>query len=93
MKITKDTPTHVGTYELSLIFHVHRDTACGWCRVGILPGAKKVGRKWLVPTDTLPDSKPQTMGKTHSEPLANLEPMSVSKAWHTVWLDLFRRKR
>ena len=67
MKTIQDTPRilqkNIGTYEVALIYHVHRDTACSWCRLGILPGAKKVGRKWMVPTATLPDTKPRPMGK------------------------------
>ena len=83
----------LGTAEVAQHFNVHRDTATGWCREGLIP-AKKLGKKWIVLAKDLPDQKPRpTPVKTEQEPLVDLEPMSVSKAWHTVWLDLFRRKR
>ena len=89
----KEECKFLGTAEVAQHFHVHRDTATNWCRQGLIP-ATKLGKKWIVLAKDLPDQKPRpTPVKPHSEPLASLEPMSVAKAWHTVWLDLFRRKR
>lgn len=58
--------------ELMEHFHKTRATVMGWLRTGMIPGAYKAGRTWLVPAEGLDQLKrdsaisPLTSRKTAS---------------------------
>ena len=35
--------------QFAALHHVHPITVGLWCRSGRLPGAKKIGRDWIIP--------------------------------------------
>lgn len=47
--------------EAAKILHAHPNTIRDWCEKGKLAGARKFGRKWLIPKKTIepPDEQEQ----------------------------------
>ncbi len=50
--------------EAAAILRVHPNTVREWCEDGTLTGARKFGRKWLIPrTSVDPEPKDRERGK------------------------------
>jgi excisionase family DNA binding protein len=44
--------------EAAKILHAHPNTIREWCESGKLEGARKFGRKWLIPKTTIDPQEP-----------------------------------
>jgi len=44
-------------------FNVTPRTVTNWCKAGLLPGARKPGRDWLIPVEALDGFTPPDRGR------------------------------